>query len=144
MCDAVHPGNMAADRQDVERTVVKTYVPEYQKREWERHAEEMDVTQSEYVRLMVQAGRKGFLAEIEEPRSSAEEDDSPRGEVLEDRVLGVLRSEECCSWDELVERLTDDVESRMEDALQQLQRENRVGYSGRQGGYTLLEDDGRE
>lgn len=133
--------DMAADRQDVERTVVKTYVPEYQKREWESHAEDLGMTQSEFLRVMVQAGRKGFLADgKEQRRSSGAEDEDPGGDVFEDRILEVLRSEGCCSWDELVERLTDDVEGRVEDALQGLQRENRVGYSGREGGYTLLED----
>lgn len=132
--------DMAADRQDVERTVVKTYVPEYQKREWESHAEDLGMTQSEFLRVMVQAGRKGFLDDREERRSSDADDEDPRGDVFEDRILEVLRSEGCCSWDELVDRLTDDVETRLEDALQELQRENRVGYSGREGGYTLLEE----
>jgi len=128
---------MAADGQ--ERAVAKTYVPEYQKAEWERHAEKLDMTQSEYLRVMVQAGRKGFL---EETRSSSAEETDPRSEGLEDRIVDVLRSEEVCSWDRLVEALTEDLEDRVEEALEELQRENLVTYSGRDGGYTLL-DDGR-
>lgn len=127
---------MVADGQ--ERTVVKTYVPEYQKDEWERHADDLDMSRSEYLRVMVQAGRKGFL---EESRSSPAEETDPRGEPLEDRIVEVLRSEGVCSWDHLVEALTDDIEDRMDQALEELQRENLVGYSGREGGYTLLEDD---
>lgn len=142
MWDRVHHADMDLEEQDVDRSVVKTYVPEYQKDEWEDHAEELGMTQSEYVRVMVQAGRSGFLTD--ETGSTDSRDATPGGDVFEARILDVLRSEGPCSWDELLERVTDDVEDRMEETLQELQRENAVGYSGRDGGYTLLETDGGE
>ena len=39
--------------------------------------------------------------------------------------------------------LTDDIEDRLESTLQELQSKGRVVYSGRHGGYTLAERDGR-
>ena len=46
---------------DTVRTSVRTYLPEYQKAKWEEHAEELGMSRSEFVRTMVQAGRRGFL-----------------------------------------------------------------------------------
>ena len=51
---------MTADGEDTSRTQVRTYVPAYQKSEWESHADELDMSQSEFVRTMVQAGRTRF------------------------------------------------------------------------------------
>ena len=125
---------------DTERTVVKTYVPSYQKERWREHAAELGMSQSEFVRSMIQAGRRDFDLDdgTAEPGS---DDETPGVSGLEDRVLDVL-DDGYCSWDELVRSLTDDIEERLETTLQHLQRENRVRYSGRHGGY-IAEDDGR-
>ncbi|MFB6308521.1 MAG: DUF5805 domain-containing protein, partial [Haloarculaceae archaeon] len=128
------------------RTTVRTYVPEYQRDEWDDHAEQLDMSRSEFVRTMVQAGRSGFEpadadTEITPASSDGEEgrspDATPRGQALEDRVEAILSEDDFHSWEELVTELTDDIEQRLEDALQSLQSENRVRYSGRNGGYTL-------
>jgi len=116
---------------DTERTAVKTYVPEYQKEEWEEHAEELDMSRSEFVRTMVQAGRRGFLDD-----STADETD----DSLATGVVTALRERGPLSWDELRSQLTEDVETRLDDALETLQSENRVQYSGRDGGYTLTDE----
>jgi hypothetical protein len=123
---------------DTTRTTVKTYVPSYQKSEWQDHADRLDMSQSEFVRTMVQAGRRGFDGGREEPGSP---DENPGGNALETRVLELLSSD-TYTWDELLEAVTDDVESRLDDALEQLQADNRIRYSGRHGGYTIVEDDG--
>lgn len=129
---------------ETERAVVKTYVPAYQKAEWVEHAEALDMSQSEYVRTMVQAGRRDFevdpYPERDGPETSDSEGsaDSP-GDEFEERVFDLLR-EETRTWDELLEAVTDDVEGRLEDALQALQTENRVVYSGRNGGYEAVEE----
>lgn len=137
---------MAADGD--ERTSVRTYVPEYQKERWQSHAEELDMSQSEFVRTMVQAGRSGFEppeAESANDSASAEEteapssDANPRGNGLEDRVVEVLAEGTHYEWDELVAALTDDIEQRLDETLQELQSEGRVRYSGRHGGYVLDE-----
>jgi hypothetical protein len=132
---------------DTDRTVVKTYVPAYQKSEWIDHAEELDMSQSEYVRTMVQAGRRDF--EVDPYPDAGEVGDGGAETVdsgtdgdeseFEDRVYGLLATE-TRTWDDLLEALTDDVEERLEDALQALQAQNRVVYSGRAGGYEAVEE----
>lgn len=124
-----------ADRTDSERTVVKTYVPAYQKERWAEDADELDMTQSEFVRSMVQAGRAKF-----EPVEPDETDATPGVGSLETRIEGILSEEDACSWDELVAALTEDIEDDVDDALESLQSENLVKHSGRQGGYALVDD----
>ncbi|WP_135819638.1 DUF5805 domain-containing protein [Halostella litorea] len=137
---------MAAEGDETERTVVKTFVPRYQKERWIDHADDLDMSQSEFVRTMVQAGRRGFDpddAETEGDEGGPEEpgsaDATPGGDGLEDRVLATLDSGAYRDWDELVEALTGDIESRLEDALQELQAADEVRYSGRHGGYTKVD-----
>ena len=130
---------------DSERATVRTYIPAYQKEQWQAHAEELDMSQSEFVRTMVQAGRSGFEpagsetaepdaaeGDSEEPRSP---DATPRGDGLKDRVQEILADGEYYEWDELLAELTDDIEERLEETLQELQSNNEVQYSGRHGGY---------
>jgi len=122
-----------------ERTTVMTYVPAYQKAEWKTHAEQLGMSQAEYVRTMVQAGRKGF--ELDSQTSDLEGssgDTNPGGHGLETRVLDTLESG-VLSWGELVESLSSNFEDRLEETLESLQAENRIRYSGREGGYTVVE-----
>ncbi len=127
---------------ETSRTVVKTYIPEYQKDEWRAHADELDMTQSEFVRAMVQAGRRGFEMNPVQTRS---EGSNPGGDELKTRLIETLASEGHLSWDELVEQLAGDFEDRLETVLDELQSKNRVQYNGRHGGYTLVGGvDGRE
>ncbi|WP_312908938.1 DUF5805 domain-containing protein [Natronosalvus caseinilyticus] len=119
-----------------ETVVVRTYVPSYQKENWAAHADELDMSQSEYVRSMVQAGRKGFESPSEQPRSP---DATPGGSGLETQVLELLRSG-TYSWEELLEAVSDDIESQLDETLERLQATNQVRYSGRHGGYTLSGD----
>ncbi len=124
---------------------VQTYVPAYQRDEWRREADELDMSLSEFVKTMVQAGRsdispEGFSGDSvsrEEVCAAPSSGPDSGGEGLEDRVESILRDGGCYDWDELVAALTDDVEERLEDALQELQAEDRVRYSGRNGGYVL-------
>ena len=147
---------MAADR-DTTRSAVKTYVPAYQKEHWQEHAEDLGMSQSEFVRTMVQAGRRGYGpngtsetgdAESEDDRTgsggnlvdSPSTDATPGGDGLEDRVLDAL-DDGPCSWKELVERVTGDIEEQLDAVLEGLQESNRVRYSGRNGGYTRIGGD---
>jgi hypothetical protein len=134
-----------SDDADTDRAVVKTFVPTYQKEEWKRHADDLDMSQSEFVRTMVQAGRRGFDLEsgsVESAiRAEGPSDGSdPGGDGLETRLLDLLDSDDHLSWDRLVEELAGDFEDRLEDTLQRLQNENRVQYSGRRDGYTVVGD----
>lgn len=142
---------------DTERTSVRTYIPAYQRELWERHAEELNMSRSEFIRTMVQAGRRRFDDDEEGPppiehgghedsKRDPEDDEhesvqAPEKDV-DSRILELLDSEGPLPWDELLAELTGDIEQRLDDALERLQRENRVQYSGRHGGYTRLEDDG--
>lgn len=127
---------------DTSRARIQTYVPEYQKAEWQRHARELDMSLSEFVRSMVQAGRRGFEPPEEPasetaPAATPSSGGEPRGSDLEERVLTRLSEEGYAGWDELLAAVTDDVERRLEETLDDLQERNEIRYSGRHGGYTL-------
>jgi hypothetical protein len=129
------------DDVDTDRAAVKTFVPTYQKEEWKRHADELDMSQSEFVRTMVQAGRRGFdIDSSTNPAEGPNEPSDPQGNGLETRLLDLLDSDEYLSWDQLVEELAGNFEDRLEETLQRLQNENRVQYSGRRDGYTVVGD----
>ena len=134
-----------------ERVSVQTYVSAEQRERWRAEADELDMSQAEYVRSMVQAGRRSFSlstddrslsSEASNPVEGGSPDATPGGEGLKGRVLDVLRAEEFADWDELVAGVTDDIEQRLDEALEELQADDRIRYSGRHGGYTVV-DDGR-
>ncbi|EMA53272.1 MULTISPECIES: DUF5805 domain-containing protein [Halococcus] len=129
------------DGADTDRKEVRVSVSAHQKARWREHADELGMNQSEFVRTMTQAGRRGFTVSPDEAERTDSEDETPGVDGLEDRVFDVL-DDDYCSWDELVEALTEDIEGRLETTLQRLQRENRVEYSGRHGGYSLTNTDG--
>lgn len=122
-----------------EQTSVVTYVPTEQKREWKQHANDLGMSQAEFVRTMVQAGRTDFTIEHPDPEEQASPTTDPGGDALETRVLDELDSADALSWDQLVERLTADFEDRLEACLDSLQTENRIQHSARRGGYTTVE-----
>ena len=134
---------MAAD----DRVAVKTYVPRYQKDAWKHHADELEMSQSEFVRTMVQAGRSDF--EVPSMAVDADDDagtepgktDSTAGEEFGDRILEALDRNGVLGWDALVAELIDDVEADLDRELQRLQDENLVRYSGRDGGYVVTSDE---
>ena len=124
------------------RTSVRAYLPEYQKSEWDEHAEELGMSRSEFVRTMVQAGRRGFLKDessASDPGGNGSETGSNRTD-LETAVVDALRGE-TRGWEGLLAELTDDVEERLDETLQDLQEADRIRYSGRDGGYTLVDDE---
>lgn len=123
-----------------EQVEVRTRVPAYQKQAWVNDAEELDMSQTEFVRTMVQAGRRELgLREEDENRSEARSVGAdPQGEPVKDRVVVALE-EGPCEWDELVTAVTADLEDQLDAALTELQSEGRVYHSGRAGGYVLDE-----
>jgi len=125
---------------DTERSTVMTYVPAYQKAEWKAHADELGMSQAEYIRTMVQSGRKGFELGTEGPDlEGGSAGSNPGGHGLETRVLDTLDSGDPYSWEELVDALSSNFEDRLEETLESLQADNRIRYSGREGGYTVVE-----
>ena len=133
---------MAETDRDTSRTVVKTYVPAYQREEWDEHAEELEMSRSEFVRSMVQAGRRGFEGTSDPPGELKAQSGSPAEQPagpdeFEDLVLESLAADGFRSWEELLADVTEGMEDRLEETLQELQAADRVRYSGRNGGYTL-------
>lgn len=120
-----------------DRTRVVTYVSAQQKAEWAEHAAELDMSQAEFVRTMVQAGRRDFTLATEsvEPTSTTAD---PGGDDLETRVLEALEANGSLSWEQLVKTLSGDFEDRLESCLDGLQADDRIRYSGRNGGYTRV------
>ena len=123
-----------------ERVAVKTYVPRSQKEAWVNHAESLGMSQSEFLRTMVQAGRRGFDPG---PMETDAPDATPGGGGLEDRVLSVVAEGGVVGWDELVAHLAGDVEREVDEALGTLQDRQQVRYSGRHGGYVVAGDSPR-
>lgn len=129
---------MASDSdRETERTVVQTYVPAYQRDAWDEHAEELDMSRSEFVRTMVQAGRREFGGGVDDPRDSAQASE----EELRQRVLDFLENSGASEWDALLSDVTGDIETRLDETLQDLQETGRIRYSGRDGGYVLAGGD---
>ena len=129
---------MAADEKN-DRARVVTYVPTQQKTEWTEHADELGMSQAEFVRTMVQAGRNDFTLDSSGTVEPGSDTTDPRGGDLETQVLEALDSNGSLSWEELVDSLSADFEERLEACLESLQATNQIRYSGRNGGYTTID-----
>lgn len=126
---------------DTSRTVVQTYVPAYQRDVWDEHADELDMSRSEFVKTMVQAGRQYFgkqPAALDESADTTADEAGTEG--LDTQIVSYLSRTDAATWDELLAGVTGDIETRLENSLQQLQDDGKVRYSGRDGGYVLMEE----
>jgi hypothetical protein len=121
--------------EESETVSMKVHVPRWQKDEWVTHADQLDMTQSEFLRSMIQAGRLNIGQSRTDEIGSP--DATPGGDDLEERVLDVLRGSGYLTWDDILAGVMDDIEERLEDALDAHQKDNRIQYSGRNGGYTV-------
>lgn len=126
---------MAGGGDDRETVAVKTYVSDHQRDIWRTEATEMGLSLSEYVATRVQEERRDI--DLDEDRY--DEDATPGGEALEELVLVALEDGPL-EWDNLVQAVYGDLEADLDDALGRLQDANKVQYSGRMGGYTLMEE----
>lgn len=148
------------DTVDTERAVVTTYVPAYQKDAWADHAENLGMSQSEFVRSMVQAGRRGFGANTVEPGGETGDEDvkpgepsfdakksgkkkrssgsNPRGNIRK-TVLQTLEDQGPLSWEELVEEVIGDLEDELEVAVMNLLDSNQITNHPRSGKYEIKE-----
>ncbi len=129
-------GGTMSDRDD--RVAVRTYVPESQRDLWDDAADELDMSRSEFVRTMVQAGRRSFDVPLT-PQSESS-DDVTEVRDIERLVVELLEEDQPRDWDELFTELTNGIGDDLDDALQSLQHTNQISHSGRDGGYLLLED----
>lgn len=136
------------EQTDSERTVVTTYVPAYQKEKWQAHAAELDMSQSEFVKTMVQAGRRGFGETASKDAETTSSRRNPRGssaesgptDGLKQTVLDALEESPYLSWDDLVDIVIGDVETELETTITDLQEKNEITHSPRKGGYVRTED----
>ena len=133
--EADNTPDMVESEQNTDRTVVQTYVPAYQRQAWDDHADRLEMSRSEFVRTMVQAGRRGFGADPEPDETGTDNDDID----LDTQVRRALE-EEPLSWEELLAAVTGDIETRLDDSLKRLQAADELRYSGRRGGYVLEGD----
>ncbi|MFW6458106.1 MAG: DUF5805 domain-containing protein [Halodesulfurarchaeum sp.] len=122
--------------QTSERVSVTTYIPAYQKDIWAEHAERLEMSQAEFVRTMVQAGRKGFGES--EPENGDSQDATPRGDVQK-TVLQAIEAHDGLSFSELLEKLTTDLEAQLDNALLALQEEGAIRHRPREEAYHLDE-----
>lgn len=126
---------------ETDRVTVRVHVPRYQKAEWERHAEELDMGLSEYVRSMVQSGRVPF----EEPGEAISEGTGTTRSTtastrpFEEMVLDTLDDTEYLTWEEIADATIGDVETALESTLQDLMDQDRVEHTPRNGGYRRIE-----
>ena len=142
MYPACETDDMGAESdQDTSRAVVQTYVPTYQRELWDGHADRLDMSRSEFVRTMVQAGRRQIGDDPElAVGATSENTETNDEESLDDEVVALLDEADALAWEELLSALTDDIESRLDETLQELQESNKIRYSGRADGYVLAED----
>lgn len=130
--------------EDVERTSVRTYVPAYQKEEWTAHADELEMSLSEYVRTMVQAGKRGFdgvdePAEDPSPEEPGPGDATPGVDGLESSVLEALDNGPR-EFDEIVDVVADDFRRDVDEVLGRLEDQDRVEHDRLEGGYRVTDD----
>lgn len=115
----------------IKRKRARTSVPEDQLEIWDEEAEEMDLTRAEYIRLMIQAGRRQF------PVCDTDESDESEGINIEARVLDALREHGELTWDELDAEVIGDLEQQVEQAVDDLEDEGMVETSLRDNTVSL-------
>jgi hypothetical protein len=96
------------------------------------------MSRSEFVRTMVQAGRRGFGAEMTD-QPAGDDPEKSVGADLETQVESVLAERQPLSWEELLGAIAGDIERQVETAVEELQDAGQVRYSGPKDGY-ILED----
>lgn len=128
---------------------VRVTVPEYQLTEWATHADDLEMSTSEFIRSMVQAGRRGF--DETTIATNGDTDSGGEGEVATDQtgngttkglrteLLEALSASEYRSWSALREHVVDEVEATLDAELRSLLDEGRVEHSPREDGYRLIE-----
>lgn len=127
---------------DSERVSARTYLPEYQRDIWDDDADRLDMTRSEFIRSMVQAGRRGFTGDEAPGAGDAGDDRLPA--IAGEAVLTALDQLDTVRYEELREILVEDMTRALDAALDELQAENTIIHT-RDEGYTLVDtEDGAD
>lgn len=127
--------------EDQDRASIMTYIPQYQKDVWVEHAAALGMSQSEFVRTMVQAGRRDFPVDTLVDASPESTETRPGTPDLQRRVISMITEAGVLDWEALLAEVRGDIESELEEALAALQEANRIRYDGRQGGYVRTGDE---
>lgn len=101
---------------------IKLSVPEHLCEKWDEDADKYADSRSEFIRMMVEAGRKKFKAIEEE----ADESNS-----LGETVLEIVESNEGAAPEEIL----DELEQEMMTELERLDNSGEINYSPKEGGY---------
>ena len=125
---------MSESEKDTERTSVRTYIPEYQKQEWKQHADDLDMTLSEFVRCMVQAGRRGFSPAPQ----TTEKGSSDQLVFYERQILDALEGGSMWFQD-MVDLVTEDFHAQIKSMVEDMKRDGKIKQTVH-GDYELGED----
>mgnify|MGYP006290284891 CR=1 FL=1 len=126
---------------DTERTVVTTYVPAYQKTTWEEHAEDLDMSLSEFVRTMVQAGRRGFGGAADDTDSEEPHlETATPGVDVQKRVVSTLEREGPLTGPDIVEEILESLNEDIVETVEELKAEGRIERPGISNEFELVEE----
>lgn len=95
-------------------------------KQWDERADELDMSRSEFIRTMVEAGDKNLS--LVSPFENI-----GTGESLKEQVLESLEEDEYKDWDTILTELTERMERELEETLNELLDEDRIDFSPRQG-----------
>lgn len=110
-------------------------VPEYQHETWKDEANEMNASTSEYVRMMVQAGRNELGYSESHATDSEETNDNIKSQVIE-----ALQSHDgAANWDEVRNAVLGELEAEIEEAIEELEEEGTLKTSVSSSSIQLLE-----
>lgn len=142
-----------------ESVPVTVYVSEEQRDEWREKAEEMDMSLSEFVEAMTNAGQKKFELNVDPDETNAKlredrnyferklKEERREKERLEEQLHGgerqaianFIEANQGVSYQEIVEHVADTVPSRVSDHLEAMNGESI--WNGRDGYYPLDTDE---
>ncbi len=134
---------------ETERVRIQTYIPAYQKDNWSTDADQMDMSLSEFIRTMVQAGRHEFNLTNETSQEPTAVTTTHQliangdGRDLQEYIIETIEQNGPQEWDELLVDLTEVIEADLQDAVESLKDDDVIQHSGPDGGY-LFEDDNVE
>ncbi len=113
---------------DSEKVNIGFEVPKRERAQWQDHADELNMSYSEYYRSMIRAGQREFGLADETPTDDTQNDD------LEARIRDQLSPDQPVQFDDLVDAIVGDLEDEIEDVLMNL---DEATYRPRSGGYVL-------
>lgn len=134
-------------RAETDRTEVKTYLPRFQKERWREDADTLDMSMSEFVRSMVQAGRRGFALAEEDagenvitPRRKGDLDPvHPGGNDIKEGVLDAVEDGPK-TFDDLTDIVMGDLEDQIADSLDSLMNDDLVVFDHRDREYLIIDE----